>query len=84
MSAPMCPRHKTQPLVVVEEGVLNGTLVRYWAGCPGTTTKKVYCTFHWPEHVPSGSCVCRGGVHTPCHAEVRTEDSDHAEPELFA
>ena len=34
MNAPTCPRHG-HDLQVVEEGDLNGTTVRYWAGCPG-------------------------------------------------
>lgn len=69
--APTCPRHG-HPLEVVEEGMLNGTLVRYWAGCPG-----VPCQQH--EHaVATGRCRCR-----PCRKEVRTEDVRHEEPSLF-
>ena len=84
MTAPTCPRHKT-PLTLLEEGVLNGVTVRYWAGCPGTTTKVVQCQFHAAkdEHVPHHRCACRGGVHTPCHVETRTEDTDHQQPDLF-
>lgn len=84
MKPVVCPKHG-HPLEMVEEGVLNGTLVRYFAGCPGTTTKIIRCQYHAlrGEHDPSFHCACRGGVHRPCHAEVRTEESTADEPSLF-
>ena len=80
---PTCPKHGTD-LVVVEEGVLNGTLVRYWGGCPGTTSKFFPCVWHKANPwTPREWCVCRGGKHFPCHYETRTEDTSHDEPDLF-
>ena len=73
MTAPTCPRHQ-KPLDIVEEGVLNGVLVRYWAGCPGRI-----CLRHADDPTaPRTGCICQ-----PCRYETRTEDSDHVEPDLF-
>ena len=87
--SPVCPKHKT-PLTVVEEGVLNGVLVRYWSGCPGKPRQLVDGC---PDHGDSlyarrrraldlRGCLCRPAV--SCDYETRTEDSDHAEPDLFS
>jgi hypothetical protein len=40
MTPPTCHRHG-HPLEVVEEGHINGALVRYWGRCPGKPAQLV-------------------------------------------
>ena len=90
-AAPVCPRHN-EPLQVVEEGVLNGTLTRYWGLCPGTPGRLVdSCVAHGSlayahrlRAVFTPPLPCRCVQPKTCDYETRTEDSDHSEPELFA
>ena len=84
MIPPTCPRHG-HPLRLLEEGVLNGVVRRYWGLCPGETTKRVMCVWHKhrDQWKPFDRCSCGGGVQQPCHLEVVVDAAEHEEPDLF-